>query len=149
LLIAFNKDKTKEATTEQKDKPMVAAASTTTNDKMPDSAMQAKNWQEYMTPGKEHQMLKEACGNWTADITSWMAAGAPAKKSTGKEESKMIMGDRYQQSHMKSTFGGMPFEGLSTIGFDNKKKVYEAIWVDNMGTGIMKMEGSWDVAKNQ
>ncbi len=40
--------------------------------------------------------------------------------------------------------GGMPFEGLSIVGYDNAKKVFVSSWVDNMGTGIMNMEGTWD-----
>ena len=33
------------------------------------------------------------------------------------------MGGRYQQSTFKGDFGGMPFEGTSTTGYDNAKKV--------------------------
>jgi hypothetical protein len=38
----------------------------------------------------------------------------------------------------------MPFEGISTTGYDNAKKTFVSTWVDNMGTGIMIMEGKWD-----
>jgi Protein of unknown function (DUF1579) len=41
---------------------------------------------------------------------------------------------------------GMPFEGLGTMGFDNAKKIFISTWVDNMGSGVMKMEGTWDAA---
>jgi hypothetical protein len=145
VLLSCNNDK-KTAETEKKEEPMVAAATTVKEEPMPDSATQAKNWQAYMTPGKEHEMLKEGCGSFTAEITSWMAPGAPATKSTGTEDSKMVMGGRYQQATFKGNFSGMPFEGMSLMGFDNKKKVYESTWIDNMGTGIMKMEGNWDEA---
>ncbi len=40
----------------------------------------------------------------------------------------------------------MPFEGISTLGYDNAKKVFMNTWVDNMGTGIMQMQGTWDAA---
>jgi hypothetical protein len=39
---------------------------------------------------------------------------------------------------------GMPFEGFSLVGFDNEKKSFISIWVDNMGTGVMKSEGKWN-----
>lgn len=39
---------------------------------------------------------------------------------------------------------GMPFEGYSITGYDNAKKVFVSSWIDNMGTGIMFMEGKWD-----
>ena len=41
---------------------------------------------------------------------------------------------------------GQPFEGISTTGYDNAKKVFTNTWIDNMGTGIMTMEGTWNDA---
>ena len=38
----------------------------------------------------------------------------------------------------------MPFEGMSLLAFDNAKKVFVSNWIDNMGTGMMMMEGKWD-----
>ena len=43
---------------------------------------------------------------------------------------------------------GMPFEGISIVGYDNALKMYISTWVDNMGTGIMYMKGTYD-EKNQ
>jgi hypothetical protein len=40
----------------------------------------------------------------------------------------------------------MPFEGISTLGYDNAKKVFMNSWIDNMGTGIMQLQGTWDPA---
>lgn len=141
ILFSCNNEQPK-AEAAKTDKPLVAAASTSTP--APDSATMMKNWQEYMTPGKAHEQLKNSSGKWTAEITTWMAAGAPPTKSIGTEESKMIMDGRYQEAHVKSTFGGMPFEGMSIIGFDNAKKAYISTWIDNMGTGFMNMEGTYD-----
>jgi hypothetical protein len=58
----------------------------------------------------------------------------------------MILGGRYQQSTHKGTFEGMPFEGMSIVGYDNAKKKFYSTWVDNMGTGIMYLEGTYDPA---
>ncbi|HVF81781.1 MAG TPA: DUF1579 family protein, partial [Flavisolibacter sp.] len=38
------------------------------------------------------------------------------------------------------------FKGTSTTGYDNAKKVFFSNWMDNMSTGIMNMEGTWDEA---
>ncbi|RYY40916.1 MAG: DUF1579 domain-containing protein [Chitinophagaceae bacterium] len=130
--------------------PVVAAATSETAPAdikpkaKPDSATQAQNWQMYMTPGPEHRLLKEANGNWEAEVTMWMAPGAPAQTSTMSTENKMLLGDRYQQSASKGQMMGMPFEGISTVGFDNHKKKYISTWIDNMGTGMMMMEGAYD-----
>lgn len=111
-----------------------------------DSAAMMKAWMDYMTPGEMHSMLAKDNGTWNAQITMWMAPDAPPQKSTGTATYKMIMGGRYQQGEFKSVMGGMPFEGMSTVGYDNAKKAYVSTWVDNMGTGIMSMQGNYDAA---
>lgn len=103
-------------------------------------------WMEYATPGEAHSMMAKSNGEWTADITSWMEPGGAPMKSTGNASNKMILGGRYQQSTHTGCFGGMPFEGVSTMGYDNMKKKYISTWVDNMGTGVITMEGTWDAA---
>jgi hypothetical protein len=112
---------------------------------MPDSNMM-KRWMAYMTPGKEHQMMASWDGTWNGDITMWMMPGAPPTKSKGVATNKMILGGRYQQSSYTGSFEGMPFEGLSTMGFDNEKKTFICTWIDNMGSGMMIGEGPWDEA---
>ena len=129
--------------------PVVASASTEATateaaQTKPDSATQAKNWQTYMTPGAEQQLLKEANGTWEAEVTMWTSPDAPEQKATMTTENKMLLGDRYQQSVSRGQMMGMPFEGISTVGFDNHKKKFISTWIDNMGTGIMVAEGSWD-----
>ena len=56
------------------------------------------------------------------------------------------MGGRYQSATHTGTMMGMPFEGVSTLGYDNAKKKFVNTWIDNMGTGIMVLEGNWDEA---
>jgi hypothetical protein len=113
--------------------------------KAQDDAMM-KAWQSYMTPGDVHKMIAKSDGKWNADVSMWMAPDAPVTKSTAVCENKMILGGRYQQSFYKGTMMNMPFEGMSLLGYDNAKKTFISNWVDNMGTGIMYMEGTWDEA---
>jgi hypothetical protein len=115
---------------------------------MPDSAAMMKAWESYMTPGKFHQMMAKDDGTWNEEITMWMDPSAPPTKSTATAENRMIMGGRYQESVHKGDFNGMPFEGRSILGYDNAKKVYVSNWIDNMGTGMMYMEGQWDQKLN-
>ena len=111
-----------------------------------DSAAKMKAWMDYMTPGKEHQMLASSDGKWKTETTMWMEPGAPAQTSTGEATNKMMMGGRYQRTTHKSMMMGQPFEGEGTTAYDNAKKMFVSTWVDNMGTGIMQMEGPWDEA---
>jgi hypothetical protein len=105
-----------------------------------------QKWMAYMTPGEMHQMLAKASGEWTATITNWMSAGAEPSISTGTAVNKMIMDGRYQQSNYSASFGVMPFMGQNILGYDNIKKVFMSSWIDNMGTGVMLMQGTYDAA---
>ena len=109
-----------------------------------DRASMMKAWQAYMTPGEEHKWLAKSNGTWQEEITMWMDPSAPPQKSTAVAENRMVMNGRYQESRVKGNFEGMPFEGLSTLGYDNGRKVWVSTWLDNMGTGIMLMEGTMD-----
>jgi hypothetical protein len=111
-----------------------------------DSAAQAKAWMDYMTPGDMHKWMASTDGNWSGTVKSWMAPDAPPDSNAATMTAKTVMGGRYQQSTFKSTMMGMPFEGMGTMAFDNAKKEFVTTWVDNMGTGVMVMNGKMDDA---
>ena len=111
-----------------------------------DSATMTKNRMAYSTPGDMHKMIKSWDGSWTGEVTSWYAPGTPPQKSKSTAVNKTIMGGRYQVSNFTGKMMGMPFEGMGTLAYDNAKKVFISTWIDNMGTGLMKMEGPWDEA---
>lgn len=113
---------------------------------MPDSATMMKNWQEYMTPGDMHKMMASWDGTWSSENTMWMEPGAPETKSTSTAVNKMVMNGMYQQSTHTGEMMGMPFSGMSTVGFDNHTQEFVSTWIDNMGSGIMVMKGPWDAA---
>jgi len=110
------------------------------------TAEQQKAWMDYMTPGKVHEMLAKEDGNWTFTMSYWMTPDGPPSTTNGTNEYKMVLGGRYQQSISKAQMEGMEFEGHGLLGYDNAKKMFQNTWADNMGTGIMFMEGKWDDA---
>lgn len=111
-----------------------------------DSATATKAWMDYSTPGEMHSMLAKSDGLWNGENTMWMENGAKPMTSTSEAVNKMIFGGRYQVSEHKGDFMGMPFEGMSITGYDNSKKKFVSTWIDNMGTGIMNMEGVWNAS---
>lgn len=122
-----------------------ALAASDTASKPVDTAAMNKAWAMYMTPGDVHQMLAKADGKWDAEISFYYSPDSPSVNKTICEN-KMILGGRYQQSTYKGNIDGMPFEGVATLAYDNAKKIYISTWIDNMGTGIMYMEGNYDAA---
>ena len=111
-----------------------------------DSAAKMKAWMDYMTPGEAHKMLAGSDGKWKTESKMWMEPTAPPQSSTGEAVNKMIMGGRYQRMTYKGSMMGQSFEGESITAYDNSKKMFVNTWIDNMGTGIMQMEGPWDDA---
>ena len=107
---------------------------------------QMQAWMSYMTPGPEHKMLAKMTGDWNFDMKMWMDPNSSPTTSSGTSTFEMILGGRYQMSHHKGMFMNMPFEGENLIGFDNGKKIYTNYWIDNMGTGVMYCEGTYDDA---
>ncbi len=105
-----------------------------------------KAWTDYMTPSPVHEMIAKSDGDWNGEVTIWMTPGAPPVKSISTASNKMILGGRYQYSSHKGSMFGLPFEGVSIMAYDNAKKIFKTTWIDNFGTGVMNMEGTWDNA---
>ena len=107
-----------------------------------DTSMKA--WMDYMQPGEFHKLLAVYNGDFDEEVTMWMTPGAPPTVSTSTSKNEMIMGGRYQKSINKGDMMGMPFEGMSITGYDNAKKVFTSMWIDNFGTGTMLLTGPYD-----
>lgn len=107
-----------------------------------DPAMQAM--MTAMQPGEQHQQLKKLAGNFDYTIKMWMDPAAAPTESTGKRTAEMLLGGRYLEEKVSGNMMGMPFEGIGWMGYDNVAKQWVGTWMDNMGTGIMTMQGTAD-----
>ncbi len=103
-------------------------------------------WMKVATPGQQHKMLERLAGNYSVSVTQWEKPGATPAKSTGSSESRMVLGGRFVHDSFKGEFMGMPFEGIGYTGYDNHKKTYVSVWMDNFGTMMMTMTGTCDAA---
>ncbi|MEP7095667.1 MAG: DUF1579 domain-containing protein [Flavobacterium sp.] len=109
-----------------------------------DSAAQMKAWKEYATPGNPHKMMADETGTWNCDMTFWMEPNGKPEKANSTAIIKMILGGRYQEANYKGTMMGQPFEGKSTLAYNNASKEYTTTFIDNMGTGMMIAVGKYD-----
>jgi hypothetical protein len=121
----------------------------------PDEKQMMADMMAMAQPGENHKILEERAGNWTYKVKWWMSPDAPPMESSGTTKTKSVMDGRYIISEhtgkmsMPGPDGKMMdsnFLGMGTEGYDNAKKKYVASWIDNMGTGIMSMEGTYDPA---
>ena len=112
-----------------------------------DSAAQMKAWAAYATPGTEHKMLADETGTWNCDMTFWMEPNGKPEKASSVAHIKMVLGGRYQEASYSGTMMGQPFEGKSTVAYNNASKEFTTTFIDNMGTGMMVAIGKYDESK--
>lgn len=121
-----------------------AAAPTAQEGEAPaaDPAMEAM--MAAMAPGPQHEMLASRAGTWSFTMTFWPEPGAPPQTATGAAERAMAFGGRVLEESITSEVMGMPFEGVGHTGYDNVTGDWWSIWMDNMSTGVIVMQGSVD-----
>lgn len=100
-----------------------------------------KAWMEAATPGAPHKLLTDFVGKWTTHTKMWMAPGAPPAESDGKAEAQMILGGRFVEMTQTGSMMGMPWEAKAITGYDNFRKAYQSLWMDNMGTAMVMTSG--------
>ena len=97
-------------------------------------------------PADEHKQVLKMVGKWNLAFKSWMDPKVPPMDSTGTAEAKAILGDRFVQITVSSTFMGKPFSGVAINGYDKARKKFVGTWMDSMSTGIAVSEGTGDAS---
>ncbi|AWH85564.1 hypothetical protein HYN59_10775 [Flavobacterium album] len=111
-----------------------------------DSVAMQEAWKKYATPGSGQKMMADEVGTWNCEMTFWMEPNGKPEKSTSVAEIKMVLGGRYQEATYKGTMMGQPFEGKSTMAYNNANNEITSTFIDNMGTGMMVSTGTYDEA---
>lgn len=94
------------------------------------------------TPGAAHKMLEPVIGSWNAEVHCWMKPGAPAQVTKGTAKTRWILNGHFIQENFKGEFMGKPFRGIGISGYDNQKKKYNNLWIDDMHTLMFMSEGT-------
>jgi len=145
LLFACNN----EANTEKANNDSAAAAQPEVKAEIPptpmDPAAMEKAMVAYSTPGDMHKWMAKLNGTWEASVIGFMN---PSKPDTSKAINTLSMNldGLYQGGKFTGIMMGRPFEGHSTMGYDNAKKMFISTWIDNLGSGIIYMSGTYDEA---
>lgn len=130
--------------------PPVSAPPTTAGS--PNPAEMMKQMMEMAKLNENHKLLADLAGSWTYTV-KMMEPGEPASTSTGNLTRKPVMNGRFflgeysGSMKMPGADGKMKdftFKGMSIEGYDNVKQKFVSSWVDNMGTGILNSEGTYD-----
>ena len=109
------------------------------------SYTQEKNDREKMAammratqPGERHNKLDILAGSWDVVIKFKYGPG-PERQSKASCTAKWILGRRFIQQEYKNESGQ---EVLQFIGYDNQKKKFFEVKMDNMDTGVLRTEGT-------
>ena len=136
---------------QDKDKPKDKAAGQPSESEMMAMMM------ELAKPGENHKMLAEGVGTWDYHVKAWMSPdpNAAPTESSGSSVTRAVLDGRFfisehsgkmQMPGPNGKMTDMDFKGIGTEGYDNVKKKFVATWIDNMGTMIMSLEGTYDSA---
>ncbi len=118
-----------------------------------DRADLMQKWTQFALPGEYHDRFEFHAGKWDSTYTIWMEGpDKPPVISKTVVANTLIFGGRFLETRMRGTtqieFNGekmeVPIEGIGYRGYDNFKKKYVQVWVDNGGTGIYYSEGTAD-----
>ena len=127
---------------------VVAVALAQQGEKQPSPEEMQKMMEEYMkagAPGPEHAKLATWAGEWVAQTKIWREPDAPPTDiPPGNRKAEMILGGRFLQMRETGDWMGMPMDGMGIMGFDNFKRVYQMIWIDNTATPIYFASGTAD-----
>ncbi len=111
-----------------------------------DAAAMQKMWEVFNKVGEPHALLQHYVGKWKTVTKDYMMNPSKPTIEEGTAEFTSILGGRFISQSFHGRSQGMPFEGVGMTGYDNAKKKYVGTWVDNMGTGVMVSEGTYDAA---
>jgi hypothetical protein len=137
--------------------PSAAASSPTTSTTTTGQPNEAEMMKQMMEMGKlneNHKLLADLNGTWSYTVKFWPAPNVPPQESKGTAVRKSMMGGRFfvmdvsGKMQMPDPASGkmksIDFTGYAIEGYDNVKKKFVGTWIDNMGTGIMMSEGTYD-----
>ncbi|MEY2479208.1 MAG: hypothetical protein QOI04_135 [Verrucomicrobiota bacterium] len=133
------------------------AAASSAQSGAPDMQQMMAQMIELSKINENHKLLADLDGTWTYTIKFWMSPDPNSKpqESKGTATRKSIFGGRYfamdvsgkmQMPGPDGKMKDMEFKGMGIEGYDNVKKKFIGSWIDNMGTGIMMSEGTYDAA---
>jgi hypothetical protein len=101
--------------------------------------------QAFAATGPSHHVLDSKVGKWNVKMIMYMPDGT-VMNAMGTSEFSWLFDGRYLQENVNAEMMGQPFQGRGTTAYDNLKKIYVASWIDNMGTGIIASEGTYDAS---
>lgn len=95
--------------------------------------------------GEHHKHLQAFIGDWKLAVKYRMEPEGEWQESASESETEWMFDGRYIKEEVEGEMSeDMKFAGLGITGYDNLKKKYVSVWMDNMSTSMMISEGACD-----
>lgn len=91
-------------------------------------------------PTAAHKLLQSYTGNWKVACKFYMDPSQPPMETQAKEVVESV-GEFWTVSKYETDFGGMPFVGRCTLGYEPHSGEYVCTWVDSMNPVLCVMRG--------
>lgn len=97
-----------------------------------------------------HHMLMGAIGHWQIEIRTWATPEQKEPSSSVFECETRPLGDgKFAISEIRGISNNMPYEARCVMGFNSVTQKFERVWFDNLSTGVLMLEGTYDQAANK
>lgn len=99
--------------------------------------------------GPMHHLMIQFAGHWRQEMKVWN--GNDKKEpivSMLEYEGQVFAEGKFINAIIRGQFGNVPYEAHSTLGFDNAKRMYTKTWIDNLGTSILVLDGTYNEKDN-
>ncbi len=137
--------------------PSPAASAAPAAAGQPNEAEMMKQMMEMAKLNDNHKLLASTAGKWAFTVKMWMNGDPNSKPeiSKGTATREAMMGGRFvvmsvegkmEMPRPDGKMKAVTFRGHGTDGYDNAKQKFVSTWFDNMSTGIMMSEGTYDPA---
>ena len=132
--------------------PAVSAPTTTAAS--PNEAEMMKQMMDLAKLNENHKLLADLAGSWSTSVKMMEPGKEPSVSKgsvtfTSPMNGRYVVGNHTGNMKMPGADGKMKdfaFKGMSIDGYDNVKQKFVSSWIDNMGTGILTFEGTYDPA---
>lgn len=91
-------------------------------------------------PGEHHKQLEPLAGTWNVAVK--FKLGGRDVEAAATCESKWVLGARFLEQDYKAQGPGVQLNVRQYLGYDNQKKKFVEIKMDNMETGVLHNEGT-------
>ena len=105
------------------------------------NAEMMKKYAELAKPGPQHKLLGTMIGEFDTTMRVYMMPGKPPMESKGTATSRWLIDGKWLATEWTGKMMGAKMNGFGIMGFDNHKKKFISMSVDNLNHFMQHSEG--------